>query len=154
MGRSRTESPRIIEKPKSDEVRTRMAGENIKTKETRGDRTRRFSTPPRRDRPSSTSGLSPIPVGSRGHSRPAKRPRPDTGEVRPLMDPMPMKRDRGHSRPAQRPSSGSSRIRPGDSRFRPSSRPSSAKEISKAFIAQSSENRPERKDRNIAEQDI
>ena len=125
MGRSRTESPRIIEKPKSDEVRTRMAGENLKTKETKGDRTRRFSTPPRRDRPSSTSGLSPIPVGSRGHSRPAKRPRPDTGEVRPLMDPM--VRDRGHSRPARRP-------KPED----------------RTFIS----TRPERKDRNIAEQDI
>ena len=142
MGRSRTESPRIVAS-KFDSIRTRMAGENLKTKETRGDRTIRFSRPPRtsgidtRDRPSSTSGLSPIP---------------DKGEVRPLLDPM--KRDRGHSRPAKRPSSGSSRIRPGDSRFRPSSRPSSAKEISKAFTAQSSENRPERKDRNISDQDI
>lgn len=130
MGRSRTESPKIINKPKSDEIRTRMAGENLETKETRGDRTIRFSRPPRRDRPSSTSGLSPIPVGSRGHSRPAKRPRPDTGEVRP------------------------SSAKETSFRFRPSSRPSSAKEISKAFIARSSENRPERKERNIAEQDI
>ena len=32
MGRSRTESPKIINKPKSDEIRTRMAGENLETK--------------------------------------------------------------------------------------------------------------------------
>ena len=130
MGRSRTESPRIVA-GKFDSIRTRMAGENLKTKETRGDRTIRFSRPPRtsgidnRDRPSSTSGLSPIPVGSRGHSRPAKRPRPDTGEVKPMLDPK--VRDRGYSRPPRRP-------KPEDRTF--------------------TSNRPEKKDRNIAEQDI
>ena len=130
MGRSRTESPRIVA-GKFDSIRTRMAGENLKTKETRGDRTIRFSRPPR------TSGLSPIPdkgevrptldpmKRDRGHSRPAKRPRPDTGEVRPMMDPK--VRDRGHSRPARRP-------KPEDRTFTSTT--------------------PERKDRNIAEQDI